>query len=409
MLSGPSGSESWSPGVYAKCSLSSIVSASGSRNQTCPSCCGGAAVGGAREGGDEVRAAVAPPHALELAAARDRLRVGLLARRDGLRVAIGDGDPLDPVRRPRRRRDGEVRHERPRARRGAHRLQRARVVGERAERAGAERQRLVGRGPAVQQAVRVARVLRVVDAGALRLDHARLVRVAAERLDRLGVAVLRLVVRIDLEHVAVRHGGRRRRLGLLAGQPGLPRRPAAGAVVERARERDVLAHAVAVLVDLDVGRAAAHRGVVGEAGDARDRVGVAAADLVVVDQHAAVAAAAHERGRAVGIARRRLAALELRHARLGDDRVAEALGEREQPLRVGDQRAVAGRASGAVGGRGGAEEAVQAAGQRDAETGGRRGSRTLRREMPRSAAMSFGAVMVRRRLSARTPARVTVV
>jgi hypothetical protein len=38
MLSGPSGSLSWSVGVKAKCSLSSIVSASASMNHTWPSC-----------------------------------------------------------------------------------------------------------------------------------------------------------------------------------------------------------------------------------------------------------------------------------------------------------------------------------------------------------------------------------
>ena len=190
-----------------------------------------AAVGGAREGGDEVRAAVAPPHALELAAARDRLGVGLVAGGDGLGVAVGDLEPLHPVGRSGPGGDRQVVDVRARPGRGAHRLQRAGVAGELAERALAQRQRVVGRGPAVQEAVRAAGVLRVVDAGALRLDDARLVRVAAEGLDRLRVAVGGPVVRVDLEDVAVALAGAR--LGLLAGQPGVPRRGPTGSCRRR--------------------------------------------------------------------------------------------------------------------------------------------------------------------------------
>jgi hypothetical protein len=87
-----------------------------------------------------------------------------------------------------------------------------------------------------------------------RVDDERLVRVAPERLDRLRVAVGVLVIGIDLEDVAVRLTFDR--LGLLAGQPGVPRRAPAGAVRVGPREADVLADAAAVPVDLDVRRAA---------------------------------------------------------------------------------------------------------------------------------------------------------
>ena len=201
----------------------------------------------------------------------------------------------------------------------------------------------------------------------VRVDDDGLVREAAEALDRLRIAVGVLVVRVDLEAVAVRLGADR--LGLLTGDPGLPRRAAAGAVVQRAGEAHVLAHALAAMVDLDVRRAAVDAGVVDEALDRRDGR-LAAADLVVADQHAAVAAVADEGRHAVGIGGRRLAALEQGHVGLRDDRVAEALRQRELAGRVGDQRAVADLA----GRRGlcgaGAEQPGDAAGEHDAEAGG---------------------------------------
>jgi hypothetical protein len=103
-----------------------------------------------------------------------------------------------------------------------------------------------------------------------------------------------------------------------------------------------------VAVDDDVGGAAAGLVVVDVARDERDLERLGPAHLVVVDEHAAVAAAADERGSAVGIGRRRRAGVERGDAGLRDDRVLEALGEREQPGRVVHERAVAGAAVPAV-------------------------------------------------------------
>jgi hypothetical protein len=216
-----------------------------------------------------------------------------------------------------------------------------------------------------------------------RVDDERLVRVAPERLDRLRVAVGVLVVGVDLEDVAVRLAFDR--LGLLAGQPRVPRRAPARAVRVGAGEADVLADAAAVAVDLDRRRAAEGLVVVDEARHVRDEERLGAADLVVVDQHIAVAALAHEARRAVRVRRRRLAGLELRDARLRHDRVREAGRQRQQALRVGDQRPVAGlvrpaaaravvavavvAGSAAPERRVGAEQAAEAASQRDPEAG----------------------------------------
>jgi hypothetical protein len=63
--------------------------------------------------------------------------------------------------------------------------------------------------------------------------------------------------------------------------------------------------------------------------------------LVVVDQDAAVAAPPDEARRAIRIRRGGLAGLELGHAGLRHDLVLEALGQREEPGRIVDERAVA--------------------------------------------------------------------
>src|SRR5688500_9191953 len=97
----------------------------------------------------------------------------------------------------------------------------------------------------------------------VRVDDDRLVRESPEAPDRLRVVVCVLVVGLDLEAVAVRLA--EDRLGLLTGDPGLPRRPPAGAVVVGPGEADVLAHTIAAAVDLDRGRAAAGTLVVDEA------------------------------------------------------------------------------------------------------------------------------------------------
>jgi len=211
-------------------------------------------------------------------------------------------------------------------RRGLHRLQCAGVVGERAQRAVAQRQRGVRRREAIQQPVRLAGVLAEVDRAGVRVDRAGLVGVTAECLDRLRVAVCILVVGIDLEDVTVALAAGEDRLGLLAGQPGLPWRAPARTVVVRAGEADVLADAVSVLVDLDVGRAAASLLVVDKARDRWHAVGLAATDLMIVDEHAAVAAMTHERGGAIGVIGRQRPTLQPRDARLRDDRVAKPAG-----------------------------------------------------------------------------------
>jgi hypothetical protein len=127
------------------------------------------------------------------------------------------------------------------------------------------------------------------------------VRVPAERLVRLRVAVGLLVVGVDLEDVAVALA--RDLLGLLAGQPRVPRRLAARAVRARAGEADVLADAVALVVDLDRRRPAERRLVVDEARDVGDAERLCARDLVVVDEDVAAPALADEARGAVRIGR----------------------------------------------------------------------------------------------------------
>jgi hypothetical protein len=121
------------------------------------------------------------------------------------------------------------------------------------------------------------------------------VRVAAQRPDRGGVAVGGRDVRVDLEDVAVvalRAVLALPELGLLAAQPGAPRRDAARAVRRRAGESDDLAQPGALRVGLHDRGAARDGGVVGEAVERRNGVlgvGERLADLMVDDQQRAAA------------------------------------------------------------------------------------------------------------------------
>lgn len=327
-----------------------------------------AAVAGPREAGDEVGAAVGPVRTLELAAPGDLTGRELLADRGGRGEPVRDRDPGDVVRRPDLRGGGQV-GDLASALGAQHGLERARgatAVGERQGAEGALARLEAGRrGPAVVEAVRSVGVLGEVD-GAGRVDGYRLVRVAAQELQRDRVDVGVPVERVDLEHPAVvllEHAALAL-LGLLAGQPRVPRGAAAGAVVVGAGEADVLADPVALLVDDDVRRPAPCAGVEGQAVERRHAVRLVAADLVVVDQNHAGAVLEH--GRAVGVARRRLAALEQRLTGVGDDLVREAGGQREQAGGVGDERAVPGRTSGERL-RLGHREGVDASGDGDAE------------------------------------------
>ena len=206
---------------------------------------GGAAVLIARERADEVGAAVAPPHALELAAAGDLVVAELLAR--GAWSASRSGTATHSPRRScPAGGDGEVGDVPPRRVVALHAPSSvAGVVGEPPEHALAAAAARVGRRQPVEQAVRLARVLGQVDRAAC---GSTATASCAYRPSALIGTGSRLA--------SGRTGRPRTRsraavcpprlLGLLAGQPGVPRRPAARAVVVRAGEADVLADAPAV-------------------------------------------------------------------------------------------------------------------------------------------------------------------
>lgn len=226
---------------------------------------------------------------------------------------------------------------------------------------------------------------------ALGVDDDRLVRVAAQRLDRLRVAVGPAVVRVDLEDVAVVLQEAVLAglvLGLLAGQPGAPR----GAAMRRSwwRSPATPTHsttwppcwATSTMVTPPAGA-----GVVDQALGQRDRVrpvGAGTGQLVVGGEQRGTAQAL-EGGGAVMVGGGRLAGLQLGDAGPGDDAVREALGQREDALGVGDQLAVAepavvpgraGRRGGRRGvrgeGAGCGREDVDGSGQRDSGAGDRR-------------------------------------
>jgi hypothetical protein len=234
--------------------------------------------------------------------------------------------------------------------RAVHRLHRRQhAVGrpERAQRALAGPVALRWR-PAVDQPGRVGRVLGEVDVTAARVDRRRLVLETAQRQDRLGVQVGVAVERVDLEDVPVvllEAVGPGEGVDLLARQPGVPGRLAARAVGPRPGDPDPLGGPVAVAADLDDRAAPRGARVVGQAVQVRDDQVVGAerlADLVVVHQDRPAAPGAEGAGPVV-VARGGLARVQLRHPGVGDDRVAEALGQRESPGRVRDQRPVPGR------------------------------------------------------------------
>src|SRR6266508_4394076 len=215
-----------------------------------------AAVGGTREAGDEVRAAVAPVRALQLPAAGHLVVRELLAHRGGGGVPVRYVDPAHLVPGARGGRLGQV-GDVLAAVRAAHRLQLARGVaagaqGECPQRALAalEARR---RDPPEVEAVRVVRVLGEVDPGVARLHRDRFVGVPAEELQGYGVGVGGAVERVHLEGVPVvlLECAAGPLLGLFAGQPGVPGGTAAGAVVVGAGDADVLGDPLAGLVDLD--------------------------------------------------------------------------------------------------------------------------------------------------------------
>jgi hypothetical protein len=175
---------------------------------------------------------------------------------------------------------------------------------------------------------------------AVLVDREGLVRVAAERLERDRVGGL--AVAPDLEDVAVvlqAGGAVRLGLGLLTGQPGAPRRVAAGAVGEGAGDADPLAEVLAVPVDRDHGAATgrADAGVVHGAFDRRYAERAGAADLVVLDQQVLAPAGVEDR-RTVVQGRGRLPGPELGLAGPGDDPVPEARRQGEDAGGVVQQR-----------------------------------------------------------------------
>ena len=204
------------------------------------------------------------------------------------------------------------------------------------------------RRPAVEQAVRGARVLGQVDAAALRVDREGLVGVAAERLDGLGD---RLAVGEDLEGVAVvarvdpagavlaGPGGAALGLGLLAGQPAAPGGRAAGAVGQRAGDADPLPQVATPVVGLDHRAPAAveRRRVVDGALDVRHAQRRAGRQLVVLDQPQPVTLRVEHRGPVV-VRGGGGAVAELGLPGVGHHLVGEARRQREQPVRVVDQR-----------------------------------------------------------------------
>lgn len=126
--------------------------------------------------------------------------------------------------------------------------------------------------------------------------------------------------------------------GLLAGQPGPPRRRAAGAVGGGAGDRDELTEVGAARVGGDHGAAARRRArVVDSALDERHRDALTGLDLVVLDERVAPTPAA-EHHHPVVVGRRLLTRPQGRLPGGGDDGVREPLGQREDPLGVVHER-----------------------------------------------------------------------
>ena len=280
-------------------------------------------------------------------------------------------------------------------------LQPAGARRELTQRAAAERHGALGRGPSVEQAVRVGGVLGLVDLTGGRVDRSRFVLEPAEGTDGLRVAVGVLVVGVDLEDVAVPPpqsvAGSGHLVGLLAGEPGLPGRRGPGAVDEGARQAHVLTDPIAAAIDLDGGRAAEGALVVDQARQVRHAVQEAGTHLVVGHQHAAVSTGAYEGCGAVRGLGGDLPALEPGHAGLGDHRVGEPLGQSQASGRVVAQGPVAGvpAVEGVRAGPAGLpgprcrrapEDGSSAAGQGDAEAGGS----PTEQEAPRQRVVGLG-------------------
>ena len=176
------------------------------------------------------------------------------------------------------------------------------------------------------------------------VHHDGFMGVTAQRLDGLGVAARAAVRGVDLEDIAVVLGHAVLAgpvLGLLTGQPGAPRGVAARAVGGGAGEPHPLGDLVAAHLD---DRAAAGRGgVVDEALGERDGVlpaGSRALQLVVVDEQGR-AARTGEGGGAVMVGRGELPGLQPGPPAVRDDPVREPGGQRENAVRIEEQRPVA--------------------------------------------------------------------
>ena len=205
----------------------------------------------------------------------------------------------------------------------------------------------LGWDPAVEQAVRVVRVLGLVDDIGRGVYRHRLVSEPPKELERdIALAhVGDLARRVDLEHIAMVLGesARGELFGLLAGQPRVPRGLSSCTVVAGAGDACVLAETVAVGVDLDGGGASSGADVIGQAGQGWHtvrlyHVGPCGGYLVVVHQRRARATG--EDPGAIRVAGRLHSVRHVRDAALGDELVREPGRQGQNTCRVGNQVAV---------------------------------------------------------------------
>ncbi len=275
---------------------------------------------------------------------------------------VRHGDPLDPVEaRPGLLDRGEVgdpRH--PHGLQPATGPQRARAA-----------ERLLGQEPVEQPERLVERVLGLVHDPGARVDRDRLVLEAAHRGQRYGAGAVRIRA-VHLEDEAVVLGvtvGPGPVLGLLTGQPGVPRGAPTGAVHRRPGDGDAFGEDVVPSVELQRRTPALAHRVVREPLDGR--YGDRRVDPVLVVAHQPdVPAPAREGGHAVAVAGDRSFAGAERVALPGQHPVAKALREVEQAVGVGHQRTVARVTAG--GGRS-REELGEGAGEGDRGGGAARG------------------------------------
>lgn len=149
-------------------------------------------------------------------------------------------------------------------------------------------------------------------------------RAVAEPLARRGALCVPVRVAVVVDERAFAGP----RLGLLTGQPGTPRRDAAGAIVHCPSQTHVLPEPAAVGPDGARRRAAACAWVVGEPVEGGNTERLVAADLVVRHDRRA------EDTVRVGIARYRRAIVEQRLSGPRDHAVGEAGREGEDAVRV---------------------------------------------------------------------------